>query len=126
MSLYDTMILRVEAPRHSWKWLLGELKDKGVDCDTLDDWLKQVHLGVQMHKVGATMLELQRIREDHCECEGMIVRCSSCNVLDEITAHVPLVGEEEREASPDDAPSHYSTMEAAAWAAGYEAHRDPS
>ena len=111
MSLSDLLIMHVKAPRHSWRWLLEEIKALGVNTETLEEWLRQVRIGVPLHTVGATVQEINRIREDHCDCEpdpdvigdnseGGVIRCASCAVIDEILAHVNM--------TPDHGPSDRS------------------
>lgn len=87
MTLHDLLLMRIEAPRHSWKWLLGELQHAGVKTPRMDIWLKQVYLGIPYHEAAATMLALEEIRDEFCSCSDHS-KCRTCKMTDRMVEDV--------------------------------------
>lgn len=100
MSLRDLILFKISAPRHTWKWLLSALRQQGISNDVLDEWTKQLAVGVPYHDVGAEMLAIRQLREEFCFCRALKLpdyvdwkgdqskKCVACALLDRIVEDV--------------------------------------
>jgi hypothetical protein len=96
VSLYDLIIFEPSAPRHSWKWLMSTLRDQGFENETVDDWLRQVRVGIPYHRLGAELLAIRQLREEFCSCPtlgkvhyGDPLTCRTCKLLDRLVEFAP-------------------------------------